>query len=354
MKASLVLAGSLLASAAASSVEEAPEPYPGDLRAARAEALERNAPIVLLVLLEGEEASERCRRAMLESAELARATRELPVVVANNGLHERERIVVEGEGGPTERERCARLRTPTCTDHQRSFDQAFQSYAEADQLWAPQVLVLAPDGTLATRLSNRDVPPMAKVLKAIEEAREKAGPVLAAAALGEARARVVRAQRAAQAADPAGAWRAWLAVLELAPAGPHAEEARRGIASAAQAIGSEREALAARLVPGEAAAAWTRLSELAEACDGLECERELRALLREAEAKRELREELAAAKLEREARALLAEAEAAARAGDERKAERTVRKLLRSRKLGGTAAAAEARRRWPQWDSAEG
>lgn len=329
-------------------------PYPGDLRAARTEAFERNAPIVLILMLEGEEASERCRRALLESSELAKACADLPVLLGNNGLHARKKIVEEGEGGPLEREVCALYETPSCTDHQRVFDQAFQAFAENDQLWAPQLLVLAPDATLATRFSNRDVPPLAKVLEAIAQAREKAGPVLDAAALGEVRGRTVLAQRAAQAQDQPGAWQAWRAVLALAPAGPHAEEARAGIERARAALERELAELQARLVPGQAAAAWTRLVELLERCDGLECERALRAALKEAESKRELREELAGAKLEREARAALAEVEEALRAGDERKAERLVRKLLRSKKLAGTETARSARERWPQWSEAGG
>lgn len=119
-------------------------------------------------------------------------------------------------------------------------------------------------------------------------------------------------------------------------------------------LAAETEAAVALLVPGTAAKGYANLLELVEACAGLPNERDLRKRLRDAERAPELREEIARYKLEQEAEALWNEALAQLDAGDERRAERTIARLLKTPKFADTPAAKRAAERFPEWVPEQG
>jgi hypothetical protein len=128
------------------------EPFVGELDATQKAARERNAPVLVLLALEGEEASDRFRDHMLASTELAAASQDALVVLANNGLHELETIEVEGaDGAPIEVRRCKAYRTPTCTDHQRAWDEIYAAFYPEQDMYTPAVVVVSPTGEVLNR-----------------------------------------------------------------------------------------------------------------------------------------------------------------------------------------------------------
>jgi hypothetical protein len=119
-----------------------------------------------------------------------------------------------------------------------------------------------------------------------------------------------------------------------------------------KALSAELDRTCEGLVPGNAAAAWRRLSELQRACAGLPVEREIAARLKKAEAKKEIQDEIAQVKLEAEADALLRSAQELADLKKDKELERTVRKLL-GKRYAATPAAERARSLWPDWAADE-
>ena len=105
----------------------------------------------------------------------------------------------------------------------------------------------------------------------------------------------------------------------------------------------------ALLVPGTGAQGYAKLLELLAACAGMPNERELKKEVRDAERNPEVRGEIARYKLELEAEALFDEGVALFDAGDERRAERTIARLLKTPKYADTPAARKAAERFPQW-----
>jgi len=324
-------------------------PFREDLVAARKDARERNVPILILMALEGEEASDRFRDKVLPSLTLARACDRAVVLFTNNGIHDTVTIKELVEGYEEERVVCSQYKTPSCTIHQRVWDQVFLEFNRDGEIKLPHVLVLKPDGTLFSRISTRDVPSIKGITLAVEGAQKEAGPGLTTAELRTVRGALLPARRNTELKDWARAWRQWLEVIAVIDRGPYAEEAFRGIEVAAKGVREEIAYAAAKLVPGDASRGYELLLELRREVEGLPIVDELEDRIRQAERDKTLRDEIKAFKLELEARKQLDQAFAFLDAKNERKAERAVRKLLKSKRLAGTEAVRKAREAFPQW-----
>lgn len=324
-------------------------PFPEDLAAAKREAAERNVPILVLMALEGEEASDRFRKALFPDLTLARACERAVVLFTNNGVHEVGEIVEEVDGREETRRLCKLYKTPSCTIHQRVWDQVFFEFNREGEIRLPHVLVLSPDGKLFERISTSDVPGVDRVVDAVRRAAEKAGHGLTGDELRDLRAELVPARRDSGAKAWADAWRHWRAVAELAITGPYADEARTSIAACEAGLREELAYAVAKLVPGDAARGYELLFELRRDVEGLPLEEEVEERLVAAERDKELRDEIRAFKVELDARAVLDEARAAIAQGEERKAERLVRRLLKNKRFAETQAARNAREEFPQW-----
>ena len=347
--AALALAAAVLA---APGPALAAKPFPGTLADALAEAGERNVPVLVHVLLPDEGSSDEYRKRVLPDAELARASREAVVLVVDAAEHARKAVEREVEGRRVRVEACALygdLGLDGCGEHRAAWTEVHERFRREDGLLhGPQTLVLAPDGAPLARIDRHAAPAVSEVLAGLALARTKLGPGLDEARLAEVRA-LGEAARAHVAARAFGeAWRTWGRALAVAGRTRYADEAREGQAAAVRGIEEEVGRIAARLEPGTAGAAWAELSALARSAAGTPLEKELAARLAKAEKDAALRAEIAAHKLELEGEALFAEAAALEAAGDARKAEAAVRKLV-AKRLAGTRAAARAKERWPAW-----
>ena len=347
--AALALAAALLAPPAR---PPAAKPFAGTLAEALAAAAERNVPVLVHVLLPDEESSGEYRKRVLPDAELAKASREAVVLLVDPGEHARKQVEREVEGQGVRIEACALygdLGVGPCGEHRSAWAEVHERFRRDDGLLhGPQTIVLAPDGAPLARIDRHAAPAVSEVLAGLALARAKLGPGLDEARLGEVRA-LGEAARAHAATRAFGeAWRTWGRSLAVAGRTRYADEAREGQAAALRGIEQELARIAARLVPGTAGEAWAELAALARSAAGTPLEKDLAARLAKAEKDAGLRAEIAAHKLELEGETLFAEAAALEAAGDARKAEAAVRKLV-ARRLAGTRAASRARERWPAW-----
>ncbi|MFO1010268.1 MAG: hypothetical protein U1F29_09435 [Planctomycetota bacterium] len=325
------------------------EPFLGTYDQAKALAKERNVPLLVHVVLEGEQANDQYRDKLLPNKELVAASANAVVVVANNGTHPKKAIEeTEPDGTKVRKEVCSLYGTPNCGAHQRCWDDLYRELHEPDgSLRCPQTLVIAPDGELTLRVNTGNPPEAEQLIGALQEVVAKHGPGLTEAQLVEVKKLLDEGQALVDAKSWPDAVRTWQRVLVLTPKGRYADLANQALPAAQKGLGAEFERLSALLVPGKAAEGYRLLAEFQKACAGLAIEKDVVARLRKAESDKATKDEIAAWRLDVEATAILTEAQKAADGGDEKKAARTVRKLF-TKKYATTSAAATARKLWPE------
>jgi hypothetical protein len=323
-------------------------PWRGNLADARAAAKERNVPILVHVILEAESSNDAYRDKVLPDPDLLRRSVQALVIVANNGQHPPKRIEEVVEGQTTSREVCSVYPLfAQCQQHRAAWDEIYLEWREENgDLLCPQTVVLTPDGKLSGRINTRSAPEPSEVVALLADALGKAGPGLTEAQYAQVKQGLEEARRLASAADWAAAWKAWSGVLAVTQGGPWAEEARREQPKALAGLGAELERRAAGLVPGTAAQAFESLTAFAAEVAGTPVEKDVAARLKKAEADKAIRGEIQAWRLGREADALLREATLLTDAGETKKAERVIKKLLGPR-YANTPAQATARQLWP-------
>lgn len=339
-----------------------PEPVPqgaatlaawrGDLAGARREASERNVVLLVHVILEGEPENDAYRDDLLPHKRLLELSRNAVVIVANNGQHTQEVVQEKGEGGGTiERRRCRVYPMfESCAQHNGPWLDLYREFQEdTGELRCPQTVIELPGGAQSWRHNVANPPTAAELIGALERAQKAAGPGLSPEQLRAVKDAAADGRAMQLARGWAQAWRHWQAVLALTTQGQFADEARAGQAACLAALTAEIEEAAGLLVPGSAARGYARLVDLAEGTKGLPPEKDLARRLREAERNPALKDEIARYKTEQEAEALLREGLEQLRTGDERRAQRTIQRLLRTPKYADTPAAKRAAEQFPAW-----
>jgi hypothetical protein len=327
--------------------------YTGKYDAARGIAKERNVPILIHIVLEGEAQNDEYRDKILPDRDLVAACANVIVIVANNGKHEKKTIEETVDGKPVKREVCAAYGVDSCTVHQRFWDDVYREFKEENgELLCPQLVLLAPDGKIARRINTRSVPAATEVLAAIKDAQAKAGPGLTDAELAQVKQLMQEGRVLTAAKSWPDALRAWQKLLAITPKGMWADEAQKSVPVVQAGLDSELARISALLVPGKAADGYRELLEFTKQCAGLPIEKEAKSRLAKAELTKEIKDEIAAYKLDQEADALLTEARGCFDAKQDKKGEHTVRRLLGKRYV-STPAAAKARELWPDWAKEE-
>ncbi len=323
-------------------------PWLGKLEEARAIAKERNVPILVHVVLEGEEANDQYRDTILKDPELLKRSVFALVLVVNNGSHARLKVEVVVDGEKVKREVCAAYPMfEQCSQHQTAWGEVYTQYHDEDgDLKCPQTFVFAPDGTLSGRINTSHVPEASEIGALVVEAVTKAGPGLTEPQLVLVKKTLDEGRRLAAESKWILAWQSWAAVLAITPKSPYADEARTEQVKAQAGMQAELDRITADLVPGKAGAAYGALVKYARDLAGTPLDKEALARLKKADADKAILPEIKAWKLSAEADALLSEATKLTDAGDAKKAEKVVRKLLAPR-FAGTPAQETARKLWP-------
>ncbi len=349
----LVLAASLapLASPAPrAAAGEGPRTFVGELAEAYERGRVRNAPVVLLMMLDDQADDVRdFREFVLEDKQLAKHAEHLVLVVASPETHTIETVTVERDGERVEVSRCARYRSRTCEEHQRPWTALYVEFQQADgELYLPQAIVKTPDGAVHQRFNTRQAPNRGLLLDAIAGARKLAGPDISWEDLQRVRGLQREAAKFTASKRHGRALKAWAGIRALTEVPAYADEALRGeeaalagmhqaLADAVAACGDVED-----VIPG-----YEQLLQLVPDFEDTPLERDLDKAVRKVEKDKRHKQRIAAYKREREAEALLREAEDAVAAGDDRAAEKLVRRLVR--KFDDTEAARTARFKYPDW-----
>ncbi|MBL8863430.1 MAG: hypothetical protein JNK02_15670 [Planctomycetes bacterium] len=323
-------------------------PWRGKLLDARAAAKERNVPLLIHVILDQEESNDRYRDTVLPDPDLLRRSAAALVILANNGQHPPKRVEIVVDGETTSKEVCSVYPMfARCSEHRAPWDELYLELREEDgDMKCPQTAVFLPDGKLVGRINTSSAPEPAEVSALLAEALVKAGPGLTEEQLALVKQRLAEGRELAARADWVGAWHAWNGVLALTQASAFAEEARREEPKALAGMRAAFETIAARLVPGSAAQAFADLSRFAADVVGTPLEKDVQQRLKRAEADKAIAAEIKAWRLALEADALLREATDFADAGETKKSERVIKRLL-APKYAGTPAQDTARKLWP-------
>jgi hypothetical protein len=325
------------------------EPFTGEYAAAKASARERNVPILIHVVIEGEAQNDEYREKILPDNDLIAACANVIVIIANNGKHPTKTVESIVDGQKVSREVCSVYGLDRCAQHIKFWDQVYAEFKEnTGELFCPQTIVLTPDGKVATRINTHSVPQVSELVAAVKDAQQKAGFGLTEAQLTDVKRLEKEGRVLIDAKTWADAQRTWQRVLAIAPKGSWGEEAQKQVSVAQDGLASELERLTKMLVPGQAAERYRELNELDKQCAGLPIDREIKARIAKAETTKGIREEIAAYKLGLEADALLREAQSLLDQKQDRKGEHTARRLF-AKRFASTAAAARARELWPDW-----
>ena len=328
-------------------------PFRGDLDAARRSARERNVPMVFHVILEGEDQNDDYRRQVLPNKDLIALSQRALVIVSNNGQHDLRMVKEKVEGVTVERQVCSVYPMfENCHQHRATWDALYHEMKGEDgNLYCPQIRISMPDGSEVYRYAS-DPPPIGTVLAQLARAQKEAGPGLTAGELLHIKRALADGARCLDGELWPGAWRAHSAVLEVLSKGAFADEAREGAERALAGLDAEIEETRKLLVPGTAAAGYARLLELSADCVETPRARRLAELIRKAERDRTIKEEIDTWKLAQSAEKLWNDAVALLEDGQERKAERIFRRLLR-KKYAATPASRRTAERFPEWAAEE-
>jgi hypothetical protein len=323
-------------------------PWLGKLEEAKAVAKERNVPVLVHVILEGEEANDKYRDTILKDPELLKRSVSALVLVVNNGTHPRQKIEVVVDGEKVQREVCAAYpMVEQCSQHRAAWGEVYTAYHDDDgDLKCPQTFVFLPDGTLSGRINTSHVPEASEIGALVVEAVTKAGPGLSEAQLVQVKKTLEEGRRLAAEQKWVLAWQSWAGVLAITTKSPYAEEARTEQPKALAGMQAELDRITADLVPGKAGTAYGALVKYAAELAGTPLDKEALARIKKADADKTIAPEIKAWKLSAEADALLGEATKLTDAGEAKKAEKIVRKLLAPR-FAGTPAQETARKLWP-------
>lgn len=323
-------------------------PWRGTLTDARAAAKERNVPILIHIILEGEDQNDEYRDKILPEPELRKRSVHALVIVSNRGQHEKKRVDVVVDGEKTQTEVCAVFPMfATCQQHQAAWDEIYLEYREENgDMKCPQTVVLTPDGKHSGRINTSSVPEPGEIGALLVEAIAKAGPGLTEEQLALVKKTLEEGRRAASSQSWTLAWRAWSGVLAITQKSPYADEARAAEPAALAGMQAELERIAALLVPGSAAKGYEALVKFRDETVGTPLEKDVAARIKKAEGDKTILPELKAWRLSAEADLLLREATTLFDANDAKKGDKVVRKLLGSRFV-GTGAQETAKKLWP-------
>lgn len=321
-----------------------PRPRLGELAEAKREAYERNVPLIIVAIQEGEEANDRFYEVVYRHPAFVTAAAPVVLVLVNDGAHPTRTIREEGTDGQTlERQVCERFETPSCADHKLNFNRVHQEFNEDGALRTPQMVVLSPKAELRERFV--DLHAVGDLTQAIAKATQAAGPGLSAEQLSAVKQHHGAATKHQEEWSWALAYREWTALLAIAPAGAFAEEAKAGSEKALAALRAAIDEALAKMQGGKVVEGYVALSELGPVVAGTPLEKDHKKALQGAERNKAWREAIEGHKRAVEADGLWKELDLLLAEDEVEKAKRIGERILR--RFGDTPAAGRVRKEWP-------
>jgi hypothetical protein len=324
------------------------DPWVGKYEDAKQNAKDRNVPLVVHILLDGEEATPRYLKEVLEDPELLRKSAESVVLIGNNGTHEKKDIDVVVDGQKTKKTVCSAFPMFTsCAQHQQAWNGLYKEYQEADGvLRCPQTLVISPAGEVVLRFNTGSPPDPSEVVGNIAAVQAKVGPGLTQVQLDEVRRLLDVGRNLTTSKTWPEAWKTFASVVAITANTVYGQEASKEQVKAVAGMQADLDRIATLLVPGTAVKGWQELQAFAKATTGTPIEKDVAARQKKAEGDKAIREEITAWKITVEADEILSQARDLYDQKQDKKGEKLVRKLL-GKKYASTPAAEIARKLWP-------
>lgn len=323
-------------------------PFAGTIAQAQRAALERNVPILLIAMVDGEPQNDEQRNMVLGSGDLLEARDRFLLVLCNNGSHDRvaTEVAIDEEGEPIVQELCKHVLTPTCKQHQEAMDEAFNTWHDNGNFGCPHVLVLHPDGTVIKRHVTQDPIGIKTIMKSLAKATEELGPGLGIDELRQVRLGLDKGRIALKAKEFGEAHGHYGAVLAITGAPLYADPATQGQEDAVAGMEAYRDGAVASLEAGDVRAGWTRLRKLERDWSETEYAKGLKRLASAWKKDKRTKEAIAALEHEFEADDLLDEAQRLLDEDQRKRAESKLKIILR--KYEGTPAAELVKERFPE------
>jgi hypothetical protein len=324
------------------------QPWTGKYDDAKQNAKDRNVPLVVHVLLDGEEATGRYVKSVLEDPELLRKSQACVVIISDNGTHAKKDVDVVVDGQKRKQSVCSELPMFTaCSQHQASWDGLYRDFQEEGGiLRCPQTLVISPTGEIVLRFNTGSPPDAGEVVANIEATQAKCGPGLTQTQLDEVRRLLDVGRNLTTSKSWTDAWKTYAAVLAITTNTVYGQEAAKGQAAALSGMQQDLEHIAEKLVPGKAVKAYQDLVAFGKSAAGTPIEKDVAARIKKADGDKAIKDELSAWRLSVEADQILSQARDCYDQKNEKKGEQLVRKLF-GKKYAATGAADVARKLWP-------
>ncbi len=324
-------------------------PFLGSLAEARKASTEQNVPLLIHLILEGEEHNDQYREQLLPNKALIALSQHAVVIIANNGEHEPKTIKQDLEGRVVERQVCSSYPWfSRCADHRAPWDPLYGELADEDGgMRCPQTVIELPGGEQSWRFNTANPPEAKQLIAELQKAQKKAGPGLSSEELRQVKSLAKEGRRAMDGRLWGDAWRSWSALLQIIEVGKYGEEAATSLKQTEEAMAAELAAQVERLVPGTAADAYEAIVLLTKEWIGSEMEGRARAAQKRAETDKAIEQEVEAKKLELEAEEVWQEGQELLRSGEEKAAHKLFKKLLR-KKYADTPAARRVREEFPE------
>ncbi len=303
----------------------------GRLDAVLARAKQRNVPIVIFACIADEVHNEEFRRALAGNASLAKGLEGAIAMYASSG-----------EPPPG-----AKL-----AKHKELMDEVYNRFiAEAtpDGSWPlPDVLVVKPDGALATRLGSGHTVSDKEILDALAKVSKELGQGVDDATVERLEALRAAGRAAKLAGNAHEEWRSWRGILALTDAGPFVKEAQDALPLADTALQAVLKAALEGVDESTAARRYALLRDVMRRGRGTELEKSAAKLRATLERDKRFKAILSAAALEEDAEDLLFDAEVALARRETARAQKLFKQLA-GKKFNPTGAANRARAAHPSW-----
>ncbi|MEM7307247.1 MAG: hypothetical protein AAF682_11285 [Planctomycetota bacterium] len=320
-------------------------PWLGDYDGALVAARERNAPLAVLAILEGEMTSDRVRDEIFKGDDFNRVAAHTVFLLVNNGDHAQKTLVEKNaKGEKVERKVCSVFEVPTCSDHKRSWKRVFQEHSEGEDMVVPALIVLMPNGEEHGR--SQDEIQTGEAIDIIRKARALAGPSLTKDELLEVKGKLDTGESSEKTRFFETAWKAYSRVLEITESSVWADRARAGRDRAAVAMQRNVDEALAKMEAGSVELGYERLLQYQVDYAGTPLEKPLKDTLKKVERRKEWKDAIAAVKHRRDADEIWAKCEEALAQGKKTVAERHAKRILK--KFADTPAAELVRQRFPK------
>lgn len=321
------------------------EHWLGDLASARVASRERNTPMIVVIIQEGEEANDRFREGIYKNARFIKVAAPTVVVLVNDGKHPSRTVREERDGVTIEREVCAVLGTPKCADHKRNWLRVYQEFGDPEEPFrTPQVIAVLPNGKEHGNVV--DVPPLSQVLALIEGARETAGPSLTPEQLLEIKGKLDTGRTMEKSRLWVQAYRAYARVLEITETSIFSDEARAGRERSLKHAQEELDLAWKWMEEGRVEDGYAKLLALKEELAGTPLDAPAKKKLKAAEKNKAWKEGIKAYKRKLAAEEIWQKCLKALDEGKQKSAERHAKTLLK--KYADTPAGEKAKARFPE------